>query len=140
MARCTLYDKVCQWLMVIRWFSLGTLISSNNKTDENIVKGSANTHHNHCPRYELIIITCVILINDAISKLVLWYWRSKFVIYCFEVYFVLHFKLNCCAIVEHFRSFKLYLCGIRYRFLNDPTYVRVGVYVCMFRLFNYLEF
>lgn len=58
----------------------------------------------------------------------------------FEVYFVLHFKLNCCAIVEHFRSFKLYLCGIRYRFLNDPTYVRVGVYVCMFRLFNYLEF
>ena len=29
----TLYDKVCQWLAVGRWFSPGTLVSSTNKTD-----------------------------------------------------------------------------------------------------------
>ena len=29
----TLCDKVCQWLATGRWFSLGTLVSSNNKTD-----------------------------------------------------------------------------------------------------------
>ena len=31
-ARCTLCDKVCQWLATGRWFSLGTPISSTNKT------------------------------------------------------------------------------------------------------------
>ena len=30
--RCVL-DKVCQWLATGRWFSLGTLVSSSNKTD-----------------------------------------------------------------------------------------------------------
>jgi hypothetical protein len=29
----TLYDKVCQWLVTGRWFSLGTPVSSTNKTD-----------------------------------------------------------------------------------------------------------
>ena len=29
----TLCDKVCQWLAAGRWFSLGTLVSSTNKTD-----------------------------------------------------------------------------------------------------------
>jgi hypothetical protein len=29
----TLCDKVCQWLVTCRWFSLGTLVSSTNKTD-----------------------------------------------------------------------------------------------------------
>jgi hypothetical protein len=29
----TLCDKVCQWLVTHRWFSLGTLVSSINKTD-----------------------------------------------------------------------------------------------------------
>ena len=29
----TLCDKVCQWLVAGRWFSLGTLDSSTNKTD-----------------------------------------------------------------------------------------------------------
>ena len=33
-ARCTtLCDKVCQWLMVDRWFSPGSSVSSLNKTD-----------------------------------------------------------------------------------------------------------
>jgi hypothetical protein len=35
-AKCTtLCDQVCQWLSLVtgRWFSLGTLISSTNKTD-----------------------------------------------------------------------------------------------------------
>jgi hypothetical protein len=29
----TLCDKVCQWLAIGRWFSLGTPVSSTNKTD-----------------------------------------------------------------------------------------------------------
>jgi hypothetical protein len=29
----TLYDQVCQWLATGRWFSLGTPVSSDNKTD-----------------------------------------------------------------------------------------------------------
>ena len=29
----TLCDKVCQWLITGRWFSLGTLVSSTKKTD-----------------------------------------------------------------------------------------------------------
>jgi len=29
----TLCDKVCQWLAAGRWYSLGTPVSSNNKTD-----------------------------------------------------------------------------------------------------------
>ena len=33
-AKCTpLFDKVCQWLTTGRWFSLGPLVSSTNKTD-----------------------------------------------------------------------------------------------------------
>jgi hypothetical protein len=29
----TLCDKICQWLAADRWFSMGTLVSSTNKTD-----------------------------------------------------------------------------------------------------------
>ena len=29
----TLCDKVCQWLAAGQWFSLGTPVSSTNKTD-----------------------------------------------------------------------------------------------------------
>ena len=31
----TLCDKVCQWLVADQWFSLGTSVSSSNKTDHN---------------------------------------------------------------------------------------------------------
>jgi hypothetical protein len=44
----TLYDKVCQWLVTGQWFSLGTPISSTNKTDsrniaEILLKVALNT-------------------------------------------------------------------------------------------------
>ena len=48
-ARCTtLCDKVCQWLATGRWFSLGPLVSSTNKTDrhditEILLKVALNT-------------------------------------------------------------------------------------------------
>jgi hypothetical protein len=48
-ARCTtLCDKVCQWLVAGRWFSLGTLVSSTNKIDchditEILLKVALNT-------------------------------------------------------------------------------------------------
>ena len=51
--RCTQYtlcDKICQWMATGRWFSLGTLVSSINKTGchdiTNIVE-SGIKHHNH---------------------------------------------------------------------------------------------
>jgi hypothetical protein len=49
MTRCTqLCDKICQWLVTGRWFSLGTPISSTNKTDrhdiiEILLKVALNT-------------------------------------------------------------------------------------------------
>ena len=44
----TLFDKVCQWLPTVRWFSLGTPVSSTNKTDhhditEILLKVTLNT-------------------------------------------------------------------------------------------------
>ena len=44
----TLWDKVCHWLAVGRWFSPGTSVSSTNKTDghditETLLKASLNT-------------------------------------------------------------------------------------------------
>jgi hypothetical protein len=48
-ARCTtLCDKVCQWLAAGQWFSLGSPVSSTNKTDrhdisEILLKVSLNT-------------------------------------------------------------------------------------------------
>ena len=33
----TLYDKVCQWLATGLWFSQGTLVSSTNKTDCQVI-------------------------------------------------------------------------------------------------------
>jgi len=48
-ARCTtLCDKVCQWLVTGRWFSLGPPVSSTNKTDchdisEILLKVAINT-------------------------------------------------------------------------------------------------
>ena len=44
----TLCDKVCQWLVAGRWFSLDTLVSSTNKTDcynitEILLKVALNT-------------------------------------------------------------------------------------------------
>ena len=49
MARCTtLCDKVCQWLVTGQWCSLGTTVSSTNKTDchdiaEILLKVALNT-------------------------------------------------------------------------------------------------
>jgi len=35
----TLCNKVCQWLATVRWFSLGTPLSSTNKKSLKISKG-----------------------------------------------------------------------------------------------------
>jgi len=45
-ARCTtLCDEVCQWLPAGRWFSPGTPVSSNNKTDSHDITESGVKHH-----------------------------------------------------------------------------------------------
>jgi hypothetical protein len=49
-------DKVCQGLVTGRWLSLGTLVSSNNKTDchdiTEILFKVALKHHNHNQSFE----------------------------------------------------------------------------------------
>jgi hypothetical protein len=49
----TLCDKVCQWLSTGRWFSMGTPVSSTNKTDchditEILLKVALNTINITC--------------------------------------------------------------------------------------------
>jgi len=58
----TLCDQVCQWLAAGQWFSLGTPVSSTNKTDrhdiaEILLKVVLNTHNNN-PNKETIILAC----------------------------------------------------------------------------------
>jgi hypothetical protein len=61
-ARCiTLCDKVCQWLARVLWFSLGTPVSSTNKTDrhdiaEILLKVALNTIIQTNKQSTLIII------------------------------------------------------------------------------------
>ena len=58
----TLCDKVCQWLATGRWFSLGTLVSSTNKTDhhditEILLKLALNTININQSIFNLYYIT-----------------------------------------------------------------------------------
>jgi hypothetical protein len=41
----TLCNKVCQWLAAGRWFSLGTSVSSTNKTDCHEITEILLKHH-----------------------------------------------------------------------------------------------
>ena len=52
----TLYDKVYQWLAASRWFSPGTPVSSNNKTDRHDIVGIVveNSVKYHNPNPNLI--------------------------------------------------------------------------------------
>jgi hypothetical protein len=57
----TLCEKVCQWLATRRWFSLGTPVSSTNKTDchnitEILLKVALITINNPCFQHLLFII------------------------------------------------------------------------------------
>jgi hypothetical protein len=59
----TLYDKVCHWLAAGQWFSLGTTVSSTNKTDRhyiteillkvalNTIKQTKQTYKLHWSKY-----------------------------------------------------------------------------------------
>jgi hypothetical protein len=79
----TLCDKVCQWLVAGRWFSLGTLDSSTNKTDchdiaEILLKVVLNTstinkltllfslYSDTCPNQTLSKMECCI--NRTLNK------------------------------------------------------------------------
>jgi len=56
-----LCDNVCQWLAAGRWFSPGTPVSSNNKTDRhdinwNIVESGVKQHNPPNPYFSLYIL------------------------------------------------------------------------------------
>jgi hypothetical protein len=58
--RCTiLCDKVCQWLAAVWWFSLGTPVSSTNKTDcySWIIVESSVKHHYPNPAHDGLCTT-----------------------------------------------------------------------------------
>ena len=63
----TLYDKNCQWLATGRWFSLGTPVSSTNKTDhhyitEILLKVMLNTINS--PKFNKVWKCRVFLFNE----------------------------------------------------------------------------
>jgi hypothetical protein len=51
----TLCDKVCQWLVAGRLFSLGIPVTSTNKTDCHNKPESGIKHYKHKPRYIIIL-------------------------------------------------------------------------------------
>jgi hypothetical protein len=69
-ARCTLCDKVYQWLAICRWFSAGTPVSSTNKTGshditEILLKVASNTitllgSLKYCRELKIILMLFVI--------------------------------------------------------------------------------
>jgi hypothetical protein len=87
----TLCDKVCQWLATGLWFSLGTPVSSTNKTDrhnitEILLKVVLNTiyHSTYFPAISwhpgLVVETAWVLISNycslGIQQQSLTYWHS----------------------------------------------------------------
>jgi hypothetical protein len=61
----TLCDKVCQWLAAGRWFSLGTLVSSTNKTDpHDITRIVVNTL--------TLTLTCRMLFEVVLNLTIMW--------------------------------------------------------------------
>ena len=78
--RCTtLCDKVCQWLATGRWFSLGPLVSSTNKTDchditEILLKVVLNTIKQ--TNKQTNKLTLLYKISCILSKY--WWWKRRF--------------------------------------------------------------
>ena len=71
----TLYDKVCQWFVAVRWFSPGTLVSSKNKTDHHditkiLLKVALNTITPLPPPIKLCNHTCewIIVVWSQVSN------------------------------------------------------------------------
>ena len=57
----TLYDKVCQWLATVWWFSLGNPFSSTNKTDHHdIAECTLNTIKPTIGIIIKVIVGCII--------------------------------------------------------------------------------
>jgi hypothetical protein len=64
----TLWDKVCQLLAAVRWFSPGTPVSSNNKTDrhdisEILLQMALNTINTGWLRIRMITIKLLLKIR-----------------------------------------------------------------------------
>jgi hypothetical protein len=64
----TWYDKVWQWLATGQWFSLGTPVSSANKTDRHDITESVESGvKHHKPYFQISIrskpLICIIIKN-----------------------------------------------------------------------------
>ena len=89
----TLRDKVCQWLVTDWWFSLGTPVSSTNKTDHwyswNIVESGVK-HHNHNPIYSThefkLALQIACQINSVSQKKLFNMLFMKFFLFIFDIF------------------------------------------------------
>jgi hypothetical protein len=77
--RTTLFDKVCKWLEASQWFSLGTPISSTNKTDShdihskwNIVESGIKPHKTNQTKIFFSILWFIYYIRNKYIFLTWW--------------------------------------------------------------------
>jgi hypothetical protein len=74
----TLCDKVCQWLEAGRWFSLGTPVSSTNKTDS----------------HDITKILLKVAVDTINPKSILFKWKTK------VIALLLHYLCSLFTIIE----------------------------------------
>ena len=71
----SLCNKVCQWLATSRWFSLGTPVSSTNKTDRHDIteilwRVALNNKANKQTNKQTLNIVCTLLIEYVVYEAV----------------------------------------------------------------------
>ena len=136
----TFCNKVCQWLAVGRWFSLGTLVSSTNKIDRNdiietLLKVALNTI-NHLNNRSLIPKWIVIEFQHASRFVYLYSWKQLkiFIWHWFKGSYVRlweNFSFYISLYVQHVHlfisNFHTFNGGCRGR---DRMVVRFNNYLC----------
>ena len=66
----TICDKVCQWLVADWWVSLGTPVSSTNKTDRQVVESDVKHHNPNPTKYRVILHSSYVILNIQYTYIV----------------------------------------------------------------------
>jgi hypothetical protein len=64
----TFCDKVCKQLAALQWFSLGTPVSSTNKTDFHDKVESGIKHHNPNPNVSIGVFIYIVIVIVAMKS------------------------------------------------------------------------
>jgi hypothetical protein len=73
----TLCDKVCQWPVTDQWFSLGTLVSSTNKT--------YNHHITEILALNTITLTPILSMFNQFVKFSWYFWSPQWLDFCMRI-------------------------------------------------------